>query len=108
LGGQVLALDPLGNVLGGRVRDLVPEHRRQARVVLRHRQDQRQDPHEDDELAARQATASPFRLHRRLGIGPITDASRERRRKHRCRVGPPARGSRRPSEYLSPWTTIRR
>ena len=29
--GQVLALDPLGDVLGRGVRDLVPEHRREAR-----------------------------------------------------------------------------
>jgi len=49
--GQVLALDSLGRVLGGRVRDLVPEHRREPCVGPRHGQ----DPGVDDDLAAGQA-----------------------------------------------------
>src|SRR5262249_13797190 len=50
-GGQVLALDPLGDVLRGRVRDLVAEDGRKAGVVLR----DWQDAGVDDDLAAGQA-----------------------------------------------------
>jgi hypothetical protein len=47
----VIALDPLGNVLGRGMRNLVPEHRREPGVIL----GQRQDPRVDDDLPAWQA-----------------------------------------------------
>ena len=37
----MLPLDPFGDVLGGRVRNLVPEHRGESRVVPGHREDAR-------------------------------------------------------------------
>ena len=48
--GQVLPLDSLGHVLGGRMGDLVAEHGREPCVVF----GQRQDARVDDDLAARQ------------------------------------------------------
>lgn len=49
--GQVIALDPLGDVLGRSVRDLVPEHRCEPGIVP----GERQDAGVDDDLPAGQA-----------------------------------------------------